>query len=83
MESADLSKRLTRKWPGLGANVFNVDYGALFPEFGEFKNEAENTEEPVQTQPPAKGGKGEAAPVEKDDSKDNEIINEIEVQNTN
>ena len=28
-ESADLSKRSTRKWPGLGANVFEIDFGAL------------------------------------------------------
>lgn len=28
-ESADLSKRTTRKWPGLGPNVFEIDYGAL------------------------------------------------------
>ena len=26
MESADLSKRLTRKWPGLGENVFKINY---------------------------------------------------------
>ena len=28
-ESADLSKRTTRKWPGLGPNVFEIDYGKL------------------------------------------------------
>lgn len=28
-ESADLSKRTTRKWPGLGANVFDIDFGSL------------------------------------------------------
>ena len=39
MESADLSKKLTRKWPGLGPNVFEVDYGAMFEEYKEFKNE--------------------------------------------
>lgn len=42
MESADLSKRTTRKWPGLGPNVFNVDYGDLFEEFKEFKNDEED-----------------------------------------
>ena len=26
MESADLSKRQTRKWPGLGPSVFEVDF---------------------------------------------------------
>ena len=29
MESADLSKRTKRSWPGLGANVFEIDYGAM------------------------------------------------------
>jgi hypothetical protein len=42
MESADLSKRVTRKWPGLGPNVFVVDYAALFPEFSEFKTEGDD-----------------------------------------
>jgi len=42
MESADLSKRTTRKWPGLGPNVFIVDYAALFPDFDEFKTEGED-----------------------------------------
>jgi len=35
MESADLSKRKTRKWPGLGASVFEVDYANLFAEYKE------------------------------------------------
>ena len=42
MESADLSKRTTRKWPGLGPNVFIVDYAALFPEFKEFQVDGGN-----------------------------------------
>ena len=29
MENADLSKRVTRKWPGLGKNVFEIDYEAI------------------------------------------------------
>lgn len=33
MESADLSKRKTRKWPGLGASPFEVDYASLFEEY--------------------------------------------------
>lgn len=35
MESADLSKRLTRKWPGLGDNVFKIDFAGLMGEKGE------------------------------------------------
>lgn len=26
MSNADMSRRKTRKWPGLGANVFEIDY---------------------------------------------------------
>jgi len=35
MESADLSKRKTRKWPGLGQSPFEVDYASLFEEYKE------------------------------------------------
>ena len=31
MQSADLSKRKMRKWPGLGESPFKVDYEKLFP----------------------------------------------------
>jgi len=83
MESADLSKRVTRKWPGLGPNVFVVDYAALFPEFGEYKAEGDDDRAVTPAQaPPAKGGKGQELKEEKDESKDNEIISEIEVKNT-
>lgn len=41
MESADLSKRATRKWPGLGPSVFEVDYAALFEEYKDLKKEGE------------------------------------------
>ena len=33
MESADLSKRVTRKWPGLGPNIFEVKYEQLFDAY--------------------------------------------------
>ena len=33
MESADLSKRVTRKWPGLGPNIFEVQYEQLFDAY--------------------------------------------------
>lgn len=66
MESADLSKRATRKWPGLGENVFNIDFAKLFPEYDETENKEG---EPVA-----------ATPTKEPES--NEIISEIEVQNT-
>ena len=48
MESADLSKRATRKWPGLGPSVFEVDYAALFAEYKDLKKEAEGDGTPAQ-----------------------------------
>lgn len=36
MTNADLSRRTTRKWPGLGPNVFEVDYANLFPAYSEY-----------------------------------------------
>lgn len=41
MQSADLSKRQKRKWPGLGENVFIVNYSKLFPQYAEFAQEEE------------------------------------------
>ena len=38
MESADLSKKKMRKWPGLGQSVFEVDYANLFEEYKEAKD---------------------------------------------
>ena len=35
MESADMSRRKTRKWPGLGQSVFEVDYENLYEEYKE------------------------------------------------
>jgi hypothetical protein len=32
-QNADLSKRKTRKWPGLGDNVFDIDYETQFEEY--------------------------------------------------
>ena len=67
MESADLSKRKTRKWPGLGQSVFEVDYANLFEEYKEAKDPTEGTDN-TQT-------------MEKVEI-DNEITKEIEVMNT-
>jgi len=43
-ESADLSKRTTRKWPGLGANVFEIDFGSLSDAY---KTDSEEPAEPA------------------------------------
>lgn len=32
---ADLSKKTTRKWEGLGPSVFEIDYPKLFPEYSD------------------------------------------------
>ena len=48
MQSADLSKRKTRKWPGLGEPPFKVDYEKLFPQY---KEEKEADDAPANTPP--------------------------------
>ena len=35
-ESADLSKKLTKKWPGLGPNPFEIDYANMFDRYKDF-----------------------------------------------
>jgi hypothetical protein len=45
MESADLSKRLTRKWPGLGDNVFKIDFASLM---GDGQAEVEESAETIE-----------------------------------
>lgn len=69
IQSADLSKRKTRKWPGLGEPPFKIDYEKLFPQYKQ-QAEGEEGAQAQQQQPPAV------------DEKTNEIKSEIEVQNT-
>ena len=77
MESADLSKRATRKWLGLGPNVFKVDYAELFEAYAEFKEpKPEEGETPAQPPPAAKGQP--VTPV----VTGNELTHEVEVLNT-
>lgn len=37
--NADLSRKATKKWPGLGPNVFIVDYANLFDNYKQFKSD--------------------------------------------
>jgi len=48
MSSADLSKRKTRKWPGLGAAPFQIEYGKLFPQYREGDAEEEKPSTPSE-----------------------------------
>jgi len=79
MESADLSKRKTRKWPGLGPNVFAVDYAELFDHYKEFSSQSTTEDAPPESQraPPVKG-----APTPVEESAGNELTSEVEVMNT-
>jgi hypothetical protein len=36
-QKQDLSKRASRKWPGLGASIFDIDFGNLFDSYKDFK----------------------------------------------
>ena len=80
MESADMSKKSTRKWEGLGPNVFDVDYGSMFEEYKEFKNEEEDrATTPAMVPPPAKG---QPVPEVNTINTLNQISKEVEVKNT-
>ena len=35
-----MGKRATRKWPGLGASIFEIDFASLSESFKDFKDEA-------------------------------------------
>ena len=42
--NTDLSRKTTKKWPGLGPNVFLVDYASLFDNYKEFKTEGDQAQ---------------------------------------
>jgi hypothetical protein len=46
MEAADMSKRVTRKWPGLGPCIFEIDYENLFEAY-KAKDEDRPTSAPM------------------------------------
>jgi len=50
MESADLSKRATRKWPGLGKNVFDIDFADLSDAYKIEGDEEKAPGTPVQNE---------------------------------
>ncbi len=64
----DLSRRDTRKFPGLGPSVFKVDFAKVYPDaYGADKDKEGGA------------GSGQAAGAE---AEQNEISGEVEVQNT-
>jgi len=93
--NTDLSKRATRKFPGLGQCVFKVDFEK---EFKAYAQEGEPVEEvkrpssgksgrPSSSKRPPSGGKNAKGQAQQEPPKDpdvveNEINTEIEVQNT-
>jgi hypothetical protein len=82
-ESADLSRKPTKKWPGLGPNVFEVDYAELFDNYKEYRSEEKpGTPAPVvpPTQPPGKGAA--LIPETPAINTINQISAEVEVKNT-
>lgn len=36
-QKQDLGKRATRKWPGLGSCIFEIDFATLFEQYKDFK----------------------------------------------
>lgn len=65
MNDSNLSRKPTKKWPGLGANPFTVDYAKMFDNYKQFSNEAEQAKvaTPIdqKQEKAAPAGKGAAA----------------------
>ena len=50
MSNADMSRRKTRKWPGLGGNVFEIDYEQQFAAYQKKPADGDDkVEEPAET----------------------------------
>ena len=43
MAAADISRRQTRKWPGLGGNPFKIDYARMFEQYRPQSASGEST----------------------------------------
>ena len=95
--SEELSKRPTRKFPGLGNSIFQIDFAKQFSSvYGGGEEEEEKAYESKDTRPgSSKAGKRPPSPKTKDKARpssptqsvkseiqDNEISAEVEVQNT-
>ena len=37
-QKQDISKRSSRKWPGLGNNIFEIDFASQFDHYRDFKS---------------------------------------------
>ena len=69
-QNTDLSRRATRKFPGLGAPIFQVDFETRFQnQYGQDETEG-SSQRPV------------SALQDEDDFEKNEITGEVEIQNT-
>ena len=71
--NTDLSKRATRKFPGLGQPIFEVDFEKEFEAYRSM----EGAEARPESQPNLSGAEGAAA-----EGIQNELTVEVEIQNT-
>jgi len=89
-QNISLAGRATRKFPGLGAPIFKVDFEKQFPDsYGKVLKEERLQMPPTQPVEPvkAKGGKNEPPPVDEpkftpDGVEVNEVNTDVDLQNT-
>lgn len=76
--NTDLSKRATRKFPGLGPSIFQVDFEKQFEAYNNIDNEASALSISRPDSPP----KSAAQQAEEEKANQNEIASEVEIKNT-
>lgn len=78
-----MSKKLTKKWPGLGPNPFDIDYQTLFEKYKDIGDPSRaGASTPVEKQPAQPPAKGAPPVVENPLNTVNQIESEIEIKNT-
>lgn len=80
--NTDLSKRATRKFPGLGPSIFQVDFEKQFAAYRDLDGAAEGGAASAMSKPDSPP-QVSATGAEGADGVQNELASQVEVQNTN
>ena len=79
--NTDLSKRATRKFPGLGPSIFQVDFEKQFAAYRDLDGPAEGGAASALSKPGSPPGSSLGGP--EGDEISNELASQVEIQNTN
>ena len=75
-KNTDLSKRATRKFPGLGPSIFKVDFEKHFEAYKSMSNEHSIASVSAMSRPDS------SQTAKEEDFDKNELSAEVEIQNT-